>query len=143
MAEKRPDHTATFDHSQDRYLVKLGDTVVADTTRAVLLKENVSADVAMPNIPYFPAEDVRQEFLSETDHHSFCPLKGNASYYSVTIDGTTLENSAWYYPEALEYVSEIEGYVAFYPEKFAIVMERDVSREILAGYKAMRSASSK
>ncbi len=138
MEEKHPDHTATFDYPQDRYLVKLGDTVVADTTKAILLKEVVRSDVALPAIPYFPAEDVRQEFLTATDHHTFCPLKGEASYYSLTVEGNTLENSMWYYPEPLEYVPELAGYIAFYADKYAIIMERDVSQEILAGYKALQ-----
>jgi uncharacterized protein (DUF427 family) len=121
---KHPDHTASFEYPQDHYLVKVGDTVIVDTNRAILLKE-VSAKGAYPPIPYFPLEDVRQEFLSKTEHHTFCPLKGEASYYTLTVNGHTLENSVWYYPEPLEYVSEIDGYVAFYADKVDIVKEGD------------------
>ncbi len=138
MTEKSPDHTATFEHPKDRYLVKLENTIVADSTNVILLKENVKADVALPDIPYFPIGDIKQDLLTGTDHHTFCPLKGDASYYTLTLDGNTVENSVWYYPEPLEYVAEIDGHVAFYADKFEIVMERNVSQEILAGYAALQ-----
>lgn len=120
--EKHPDHTASFEYPKARYIVKLGDTVIVDTSHAILLKEVFPGREYSP-IPYFPIGDVRKEFLKETDHHTLCPLKGEASYYSVAVDGNTVENSVWYYPEPLEYVKEVAGYVSFYPGKFAIVTE--------------------
>lgn len=119
MMEKHPDHTATFEYPDERYWVKVGNTVVADSVNVVLLKE-VSPKGTYPPVPYFPLEDVRQELLTKTDLQTYCPLKGDASYYTLTAEGQTLENAVWYYPEPYDYVKEIDGYVAFYPNKVSI-----------------------
>ena len=120
--EKHPVHTASFDYPKDHYVVKLGNSVVVDTTSAILVKE-VSPKGIYPPILYFPIEDARKEFLVSTDFHTFCPLKGEASYYSLLVDGKTTENVAWHYPKPFEYVKEISGYLSFYPDKVDIVTE--------------------
>ncbi len=120
--ERHPDHTASFDYPKDHYVVKIGNSVIVDTTNAILVKE-VSPKGTLPPILYFPIEDARKEFLISTEHHTFCPIKGEASYYSLLVDGKTLENVAWYYPKSLEQVKEILNYLSFYPDKVDIVIE--------------------
>ncbi len=120
--ERHPDHTASFDYPKDHYVVKIGNSVIVDTTNAILVKE-VSPMGTHPPVLYFPIEDTRKEFLISTEHHTFCPLKGEASYYSLLVDGKTLENVAWYYPKSLEQVKEILNYLSFYPDKVDIVIE--------------------
>lgn len=63
---------------------------------------------------YFPAEDVKSEFLIPSDHHTTCPWKGVASYYHVSVNDNTNNNAAWYYPNASDLAKGIEGYVAFW-----------------------------
>jgi uncharacterized protein (DUF427 family) len=63
---------------------------------------------------YFPAEAVNPEFLVESDHHTTCPWKGVASYYHISVNGSTNENAAWYYPKASDLAKGIEGYIAFW-----------------------------
>ncbi|MGM0420813.1 MAG: DUF427 domain-containing protein [Bacillota bacterium] len=63
---------------------------------------------------YFPPEDVNDEFLQQSDTHTTCPWKGEASYYHVVVEGKKSEDAAWYYPEPKEEAAEIKDYVAFY-----------------------------
>ncbi|MBT7151087.1 MAG: DUF427 domain-containing protein [Deltaproteobacteria bacterium] len=120
--EKHPDHAASFEYPEDHYLVKVGNSVILDTTHAILVKE-VSPKGTYPPVLYFPKKDARKEILISTDLHTFCPLKGEANYYSLSVDGRILENAVWYYPEPLDHVKEIASYLSFYPDKVEIVKE--------------------
>jgi len=113
------EHTATFEHPNDHYQVRLGDQVIVDTSRAIIVKE-VSERGVYPPVLYFPIEDTRKELLEPTDLHTRCPIKGEASYFSVSANGKVLENAAWFYPSPSEQVSEIAGYLSFYSDKVEI-----------------------
>lgn len=63
---------------------------------------------------YFPPEAVNKEYFKESGTNTTCPWKGEASYYTLEVDGSTNENAAWYYPEPKEAASEIKDYVAFW-----------------------------
>lgn len=63
---------------------------------------------------YFPAGDIKQEYLQASATHTTCGWKGTASYYNVVVGGETNKDAAWYYPEAKERAKNIEGYVAFW-----------------------------
>ncbi len=63
---------------------------------------------------YFPESAVKAGVLTKTEHHSVCPWKGTASYYSVKVDGQTNENAAWYYPTPKDAAKRIAGRVAFW-----------------------------
>ena len=63
---------------------------------------------------YFPIEDVKTEFLENSQTHTVCSWKGEASYYSVVVDGKKNEDAAWYYPNTKEKAKNIQGYVAFW-----------------------------
>ena len=65
---------------------------------------------------YFPPSSVQTDLFAETEHHTMCGWKGKASYYDLTVEGETLTNVAWFYPEPLEGAAEIKDYVAFYPK---------------------------
>jgi uncharacterized protein (DUF427 family) len=64
--------------------------------------------------PYFPADAIRREYFRESDEHSHCPWKGEASYYDIVVDGAVNEAAAWYYPEPKEAATNIKGRVAFW-----------------------------
>lgn len=70
--------------------------------------------IVVENNHYFPADSIKQEYFTSTDLHSTCPWKGEASYYTVEVDGKPNPNSAWYYPKTKENAKHIEGYVAFW-----------------------------
>lgn len=63
---------------------------------------------------YFPAESVDQSYLTPSDTTTFCPWKGTAHYYDVTVKGKTAKDAAWYYPETKEAANNIKGYLAFW-----------------------------
>ena len=63
---------------------------------------------------YFPESAVNKQYFQPSDTHTFCPWKGEASYYSVVVDGKTNKDAAWYYPEPKPAAAEIDGRVAFW-----------------------------
>lgn len=92
-----------------RVRVTFADRVVADTTRALTLKEG-----SYPPVQYVPREDVDMTLLKRTQHKSHCPHKGDAAYYSIAVDGRVAENAIWTYEQPFEAVSPITGHLAFY-----------------------------
>eukprot|EP00039_Didymoeca_costata_P019243 m.336778 g.336778 ORF g.336778 m.336778 type:complete len:94 (-) comp17959_c0_seq1:98-379(-) len=79
-------------------------TIIAESDETVVVDGN----------HYFPHDAIKKEFFSQTQHHTTCPWKGQACYYSITVDGKTRENGAWFYPQCKEGAKQIENYVAFY-----------------------------
>lgn len=63
---------------------------------------------------YFPAESIKKEFFKESNTHTHCPWKGDASYYTLEVNGEKNEDAAWYYPDASELAKKFEGHVAFW-----------------------------
>lgn len=80
------------------------DTVLAETDDVVTVEGNL----------YFPADALRREFVSTSDTTSVCPWKGTASYYSLTVDGDTNPDAAWYYPQPKAEAEHIRDRVAFW-----------------------------
>lgn len=103
-----------------RIRVFFGGETVADTTQAVYLFEKGHLPVY-----YIPLPDIRQDLLRQTGHHTTCPYKGEATYYSVVAGGRTAENAVWAYPEPIEAVGELAGYAAFYWDKADAWFEED------------------
>ena len=84
-----------------------GETV-ADSGRVLVMHET-----RLPWAFYFPRDDVRMDLLARTDHHTHCPFKGNASYWTLAVDGKTAENAVWSYEAAFDEASSVKDYVAF------------------------------
>ena len=111
-----PDYEIKFAAAPKRMRVVLNGQTIADSTGTRLLLET-----RHPDIPYFPRADVRMGFLRRTDHHTYCPDKGNAAYWSIEVGGETVENAAWSYEEPFDEVSEIKGYLSFYLDRANIL----------------------
>jgi uncharacterized protein (DUF427 family) len=112
---KVPDvtHPITISPTGSHVTVRVGGVTVAETDRALSL-----AEASYPVAQYIPLEDVDQALLARTATQSYCPYKGDASYYSLTTpDGTTEADIIWAYEEPYEAVKEIAGHVAFYPNR--------------------------
>lgn len=77
-----PDHPIMIEHNPRRVVVPLGSRVIADTVHALTLRE-----ANYPAIQYIPREDVDMAALKRTDHGSYCPYKGDASYFSIPEGG--------------------------------------------------------
>ncbi len=80
------------------------DVVIAESSETRMIEAN----------HYFPLDSVNTEYLEESDYHTMCPWKGEASYYTIVAGGEKNENAAWYYPNPKEKASEIKDYVAFW-----------------------------
>ena len=98
--------------------VRVGGTVVAETDRALSL-----AEASYPVAQYIPLEDVDQSLLDRSTTQTYCPYKGDASYYSVkSPDGSTETDLIWTYERPYPSVAEIAGHVAFYPNRAEITV---------------------
>ena len=113
-----PDHPISISVNPGRVKVLFGGRVIADTTRAVTLRETTLSPVH-----YIPREDTAMALLTRTDHSTHCPYKGDASYFSVSVDGRTAENAVWSYEHPFPAMAEIEGRLAFYPRKVDAIEE--------------------
>ena len=114
-----PDHPITVAPEPARVVARVGDRVVADTTAALALRE---ADY--PVVHYIPLADVDPSMLRASDTTTHCPYKGEASYYSLDVDGIDLTDAVWTYRTPYPAVAEIAGHVAFYPDKVQVRAER-------------------
>ena len=115
-----PDHQITIEKAGLRVLARAGTHVVADTFRALTLRED-----GYPPVYYIPLDDVDQALLAPSQTRTYCPYKGDASYYTITLPepGGQLADAAWYYPEPYEAVTAIANCVAFYTDKVDIATE--------------------
>jgi len=100
--------------------VVFNGVVVAESRRALVMHEGGHAPVH-----YFPGADVRMEYLNPTAHHSHCPHKGDASYWTLTVGGLSAENAVWSYQDPLEAVAAIKDHMAFYAEKVDAIEETE------------------
>ncbi len=110
-----PDHPITIEPNPARVTVRVGERVVADTTAALNLSE-----AGYPAVAYIPLADVDQAVLRATETSTYCPYKGDASYYSIELPDGELADAIWTYPQPHQAVAEIAGHVAFYPDKVRI-----------------------
>jgi uncharacterized protein (DUF427 family) len=110
-----PDHPITLEPARERVRVRLGDRQIVDTDRALVL-----AEAGYPPVLYIPREEVAAEVLEPSAHETYCPYKGEASYYSLRDGDRVVEDAVWTYVSPYDAVSPIAGHVAFYPSKVEI-----------------------
>jgi uncharacterized protein (DUF427 family) len=113
-----PDHPIAIEPNPQRVRITWNGKVVADTTRALTLRE-----AAYPPVQYIPRADVKMALLKRTDHSSHCPYKGDASYYNIEQDGQRAENAVWSYEAPYDAMASIKGYLAFYPNRVSSIEE--------------------
>ena len=80
------------------------DQVIAESDKTVVIEGN----------HYFPPESIKKEFFEDSSTHTTCPWKGQASYYSLKVDGKENSDAAWYYPNTSELAKGIKGHIAFW-----------------------------
>jgi uncharacterized protein (DUF427 family) len=107
-----PDHPITIEPKEGRIIVKVAGQVVADTKAALTLRE-----ATYPPVHYIPRQDVEIALLTRTDHATYCPYKGDCSYYSIPAGGARSVNAIWTYEAPYDAVAQIKDYVAFYPDR--------------------------
>jgi uncharacterized protein (DUF427 family) len=114
-----PDHPISIERNPARVIVSVAGHAIADTRNAVTLRE---ADY--PAVQYIPREDADFSQLEKTDHATYCPYKGECSYYSVPAGGKKAVNAVWTYEDPYPPVAKIKGHVAFYPDRVDEIAEQ-------------------
>ncbi len=100
------------------WVVRADGAVIGETDEAVLLEER-----GLQPVVYFPRDAVAMAFLAKTDKTTHCPHKGDASYYSIKAESTTIEYAAWSYEDPKEGMEGIKDLLAFH-ETGQVVVER-------------------
>ena len=114
-----PGHPITIEKNPRRVVVSAGGRAVADTRAALTLREAGYAPVQ-----YIPREDVDMSLLARAAHQTWCPYKGDCSYYSIAPGGERSVNAAWTYENPHRAVAAIRNHVAFYPGRVDSIEER-------------------
>jgi uncharacterized protein (DUF427 family) len=106
------DHPISIEANPSRVTVKVGDKIIADTRDALTLRE-----ASYPPVQYIPRRDVDMAALTRSKHTTYCPYKGDASYFGIPAGGDRSLNAVWTYETPFEAMTQIKDYVAFYPDR--------------------------
>ncbi len=117
-----PGHRIGVKPAGVRVRVTYRGEVIADTRDAVQMEEAMEGSTVAPIVYYIPRKDVRMERLARTGHRTYCPFKGEASYFSLE-DGP--ENAAWSYEQPYDEMRAIRDALAFYPDKVDAIVAAD------------------
>ena len=112
---KHPNHTISISSAEGGVRVSLGGVVIAETDAALELREST-----YPPVLYIPLAALTPEARTPTDHSTYCPFKGTASYWTLEAGGETQENAAWGYLAPYDEVAAIKDHVAFYADRVEI-----------------------
>ena len=119
--------------ADDALRVICGDTVIAETRRALIVRETAGAPV-----PYFPPDDIRTDLLTATDHVTVCEWKGAAVHYDLAAGGMRIARAAYAYPDPFDDLdrgfARIAGWFAFYPALLDCFVGDDRVRPQPGGY---------
>lgn len=116
-----PDHPITIEPASRRVVVASGKGAVADTCKALVLRE-----ANYPPVQYIPRKDVDMSALVRSQTTSYCPYKGQASYFSIPSGDGRSVDAVWTYEAPHEAVAEIKDYLAFYPDRVEAISESDI-----------------
>ena len=114
-----PEHPITIEAAGVRVVARVGAQIVADTTRALTMRE-----ASYPPVHYIPRRDVDTALLERTDHATYCPYKGDCAYYSIPLGGERSVSAVWTYEAPYAAVAAIRDHVAFYPDRVDAIEER-------------------
>ena len=112
------EHPITIEPNPKRVRVIFNGRVVAETSRALTLRET-----SLRPVQYIPRADAALELFARSTHATHCPYKGDAAYYSLAVDGRTSENAVWTYEAPYPAVAAIKDHLAFYPHRIDRIEE--------------------
>jgi uncharacterized protein (DUF427 family) len=113
-----PEHPITITASGDHVVVRSGEATIADSRSTLVLRE---ADY--PPVRYVPIADVDRSQLAASDLTTYCPYKGEASYYSIAPDTERGTDAVWFYDDPYPAVAQIKDHVAFYPDRVELSVD--------------------
>jgi len=111
----KPDHNVTLTPLVNHIVISISKVEIASSQRVIKLQEST-----YPAVFYFPREDVAFDLLTASEHTTYCPFKGHASYWSLQLAENQLENIAWSYELPFDEMLPIKNYIAFYQNKFNV-----------------------
>jgi uncharacterized protein (DUF427 family) len=103
-----PDQPISIEANPSRVVVMVGGQIIADTRDALTLRE-----ASYLPVQYIPRRDVRMAALTRSEHRTYCPYQGDASYYSIPAGGERSINAVWSYETPFEAMTQIKEYLAF------------------------------
>lgn len=115
ILDKIPDYAVELSASPSTIVLSLDGVEMARSSAALLVRETRHADVY-----YLPRRDVNMALLKPTDHSTYCPFKGYASYWSATVNDKIEENLVWSYEDPFDEVGGIKDYLSFYADRVEI-----------------------
>jgi uncharacterized protein (DUF427 family) len=118
-----PDHPITITPSREHVVVRAGGKVIADSRDALSLQE-----ANYPAVLYIPRKDVDMSLLERTAHSTYCPYKGDCSYYSIPAGGERAVNAVWTYESPYDAVAEIKDHVAFYTTRIDAIEREPIDQ---------------
>ena len=107
-----PDHPITIEASHSHVVVRIANVEIVNSRNALLLRE-----AQYPPVLYIPRGDADMALLERTNHSTYCPYKGDCSYYSIPIGGSKSINAVWTYEDPYAAVAQIKGHLAFYRDR--------------------------
>jgi uncharacterized protein (DUF427 family) len=107
-----PDHPITIEASDSHVVVRMANLEIVNSRNALLLRE-----AQYPPVLYIPRADADMALLERTNHSTYCPYKGDCSYYSIPIGGSKSINAVWTYEDPYAAVAQIKGHLAFYRDR--------------------------
>lgn len=111
-----PDHPITVTPNPGRVVVRVADRIIADTSSALTLTE-----ASYPAVHYIPRRDVDMAALERSSTSTYCPYKGDASYFSIPAGGANSVDAIWSYEAPYPAVAMIREYLAFYPSRVTAI----------------------
>ena len=112
-----PDHQITITPSTDRVLVRSGETKIADSQSTLVLLETNH-----PPVRYIPLADVDRSLLAPSELTTYCPYKGDATYYSIVAGQEGGTDAVWFYDQPYPAVAQIKDHVAFYADRVELTI---------------------
>lgn len=109
---RHPAHRVDIEPAGRRLTARFNGAVIADSRTALVVRET-----GYPPVVYFPAADVHMARLSPSAHKTYCPFKGEASYWHLAAGGRVSENAAWSYPAPYDECLELADHVAFHADR--------------------------
>ena len=113
-----PDHPISVDPTGRHVTVRVGDAVIAESDSSKTLRE-----AGYDAVQYVPLGAVDPAVLRTSDTTTWCPYKGEATYFDVVVGEKTTTDAVWTYTDPFPAVADIKGHLAFYPDRATVTVD--------------------
>ena len=116
-----PDHPITIAPNPAKVIVRVAGRTIAETNASLTMQED-----GYPPVSYIPRSDVDMSLLTRSDTETYCPYKGEASYFSIPVGAEASTDAIWSYENPHTAMQRIKGFMAFYPDRVDTIESRDI-----------------